>query len=430
MSKGWKAFFAAVAVFFTVLIARDLMLWSQRPDGIELVVWDLPVEGRTDDRQLWLNAANSFEKSYGHSVRVKAIARRYVQQQFTAVMASGKGPDVALVPVSALPMLSRHGFLAPLETEIKYWQFSSSVPPLQWEPATLEGKRYGVPYDSYFLTLLIRKDLYQAAGLNVMHPPSTWTELADAARKMSRPEIDQYGLGFSPTTDQFMDFVWQAGGRLVEWDGQKYRSAFHQNAGITALTYLRGLRFEKGVMQANPLASKDELAQLFALGQVGMILGVANQMPDLISRYGMDPNNLMIAPLPAGPSGIRASHSGGDYFVINANADSQKRHAAWAYIEHILSPLNQLAKWKAMNDKRMPVYPGAFSVTANLHNHPDFRLIKDALEYSRVEPHPKDWPLIKDQLDSLVLQRVFLDPDVNVEDALAEAAWEIDERFF
>lgn len=430
MTKGWRAAFTITFLALFSLLALDVYQWWSKGDGVELTVWNMPVEGRDNDQELWLSALRSFEKGPGRGIKVKPIARKYIQQQFTTVMASGKGPDVVHVPVGALPTLARHGFLAPLDKEIKRWDARDAVKNLQWEAATVDNHIYGVPYDSYFLTLLIRKDLYTQAGFSAAWPPETWKELAQAARKMTKPERGQYGFGFSPTTDQFMDFVWQAGGDLIRWDNNQWRATFHQNPGIAALTFLRDLRFKQKVMQPNPLANQDELLQLFALGQLGMILGVANQMPDLISRYGMRNEDLIIAPLPVGPSGIRASHSGGDYFVINAQSDAATKKAAWAYVEHILSPINQIKKFRAMNKKGMSVYPGAFSVTANLTNDPKFHLVRDALTYARVEPHPQNWPLVKDQLDSMVLQKIFLDPDADVEETLADAAEEIEDRFF
>ncbi len=113
--------------------------------------------------------------------------------------------------------------------------------------------------------------------------------------------------------------------------------------------------------------------------------------------------------------------------IMQLDADTKK--AAWAYIEHVLSPINQMLKHRKMGKMGMSIYPGAFSVTADIRDT-KFLLVKDALAYARVEPHPENWPLVKDQLDSLVLQKVFLDEDADVEETLAEAAEEIEDRFF
>ena len=238
------------------------------------------------------------------------------------------------------------------------------------------------------------------------------------------------GFAFTPTAEGFMDFVWQAGGELLhtEADGS-VRPAFQENPGITAMSFLRHLRFEDNVMQPNPLASRDELAQLFALGQVAMMMGVPNQMPDLISRYGLRPEDLLIAPLPAGPTGIQATHAGGDYYVVNAQASPERKAAAWAYIRSVLSPINQLRRWQRLNELKVPIFPGAFATTAQLNNLPQFKLVQDSLSVARSEPYLTNWPLIKDHLETTLLQKLFVTRKADVESLLKQAADEVQELY-
>lgn len=298
-----------------------------------------------------------------------------------------------------------------------------------WNAAKVDGKSYGVPRDSYVYVLLVRRDLWVRAGLDPGAPPADWTALADAARRMHDPAQGVAGFGFAPTAEAFMDFVWQAGGELLREEGGRTRAAFQENPGITALSFLRGLRFEPGILQPNPLAGKDELAQLFALGKVAMLMGVPGQMPDLISRYGLRAEDLLLFPLPAGPTGLAATHAGGDYFVVNAGSPPAVRRAAWAYIKAVLNPLNQLFRWRRMKELRIPVFPGAFSTTAQLNNLPEFRLVQDTLATARPEPYLPKWPLIKDHLETTLLERLFTDPDADVEALLRRAAAEVEELY-
>ena len=402
--------------------------------AVELVVWNQPPEARPAERQLWDEEAADFARDYraadGSQVELKAISRPFIQQQFVSVMASGKGPDVAHIWVGALPTLAREGLLAPLDKEAADWDQRDFIPPVLWEPAKLEGKLYGVPRDSYFYVLLIRRDLFLKAGLDPEHPPANWDELEADAKKLNDPAHGIAGFAFTPTAEGFMDFVWQAGGELLRTgpDG-KLAPAFHENPGITAMSFLRKLRFEDRVMQPNPLASRDELAQLFALGQVAMMIGVPNQMPDLISRYGLRAEDLMLAPLPAGPTGAQATHAGGDYYVVNAQASPQRKAAAWAYIRHVLSPINQLRRWTRLNELKVPIFPGAFATTAQLNNLPQFKLVQDSLSVAKTEPYLANWPLIKDHLETTLLQKLFVTKDLDVEGLLKQAADEVQELY-
>jgi ABC-type glycerol-3-phosphate transport system substrate-binding protein len=413
----------------TASLALFLAL-SARLGALELVIWNQPPEVRPAERQLWDEEAANFALAYGKGLTVRAISRPFIQQQFVSVMASGKGPDVAHIWVGALPTLARQGLLAPLDAEIAPWDQRDLIPPVLWEPAKLDGKLYGVPRDSYFYVLLIRRDLYVKAGLDPEHPPATWDELASAAKTLTNQAKGVAGFAFTPTAEGFMDFVWQAGGELLRTDADgSVHPAFHENPGITAMSFLRRLRFEDGVMQPNPLASKDELAQLFALGKVAMMMGVPNQMPDLISRYGLKAEDLILAPLPAGPTGIQATHAGGDYYVVNAQSSPEHKAAAWAYIRHVLSPLNQLRRWTRLNELKVPIFPGAFATTAQLNNLPQFKLVQDSLNVAKSEPYLTNWPLIKDHLETTLLQKLFVTRDADVEGLLKQAAEEVQELY-
>ena len=392
-----------------------------------LTVWNQPPEARPAERQLWDQEAAEFTQSSG--VTVKPIARDYVQQQFVSVMAGGKGPDVAHVWVGALPTLARQGLLAPLDDEVKGWSQAAYVPQALWDPARVDGHIYGVPRDSYTYILLVRRDLWVKAGLDPAVPPANWDALEADAKRLSDPAANVAGFGFAPTAEAFMDFVWQAGGDLLREQGGTTRACFHENPGITAMTFLRKMRFEDGSMQTDPLASREQLAQLFALGRVAMIMGVPDQMPDLISRYGLKPADLLLFPLPAGPTGLQATHAGGDYYVVNAGSDPAHRADAWAYIQAMLDPLNQFKRYKRMQALGIPLFPGAFSTTAQLNNLPEFKLVQDTLATARREPYLPNWPQIKDHLETTLLERLFTERDADVEGLMREAAQEVDELY-
>jgi ABC-type glycerol-3-phosphate transport system substrate-binding protein len=402
--------------------------------ALELTVWNRPPEARSAERQLWDEEAASFaadwaRQSHDPGFSVNAISRDYIQQQFVSVMAGGKGPDVAHVWVGALPTLARQGLLARLDAETSAWDQRDFVPQVLWDPAKVDGSVYGVPRDSYVTVLLVRRDLWVKAGLDPAVPPADWQALEEDAVRMNDPARGVAGFGFAPTAEAFMDYVWQAGGELLREDAGALRPAFQENAGMAAITFLRRLRFEDGVMQPNPLASRDELAQLFALGHLGMMTGVPSQMPDLISRYGLKADQLLLFPLPAGPAGEKATHASGEYYIVNAASSPEKRAAAWAYIRAMLSPINQLFRWKRMKELGIPVFPGAFSTTAQLNNLPEFRLVQDTLASARSQPYLPNWPLIKDHLETTLLQRLFTQRDADVDALLKQAAQEIQDLY-
>jgi hypothetical protein len=82
-----------------------------------------------------------------------------------------------------------------------------------------------------------------------------------------------------------------------------------------------------------------------------------------------------------------------------------------------------------MKELAIPIFPGAFSTTAQLNNLPEFSLVQGALATARPEPYLPNWPLIKDHLETTLLQRLFTDPDADVETRLRQAAAEVEELY-
>ncbi len=394
---------------------------------VHLTLWNEPPKSLPLDRQLWEEEVSNFE-SQNKDIQIEGLEREYQPEEFITVMSGGKGPDLVKVWVGAIQTLASMGFLQPVDSYLQGWNQKDFIKPVLWESVSVGGKTYGIPSDSNFLFLLYRKDLFTKAGLNPDAPPATWDQLISAARALTRRHDGVYGLGLVPKTWYFQDFVWQAGGELIRTDNGKTKAAFDSPEAVKALQFWKDLRWKYNVLQPDILMGEPELLHLFALGKVGMIFGVANNLPSLIARYKMDPQAFGIAPLPAGPAG-KAAHLSGEVFVINAASSDEKKQAAWRWVQFDLSPITQLWKWNRMHELQMPIFPSAFSSATNVMDLPEFQMVKDSLDMARVEPHVPGWPQVRDLLDEDPLQSVLLDPEADPQLLLSSFAKEADQRF-
>lgn len=427
----WGLFISALLLFMAgVWLQNYYFVTDVTPrSGTVLEVWNKPSSRQTKELKLWKETVLRFEQE-NPEIKIKGIEREFSPQEFVTAMAGGKGPDVMHVWIGMLPTLARQGFIAPLDDYLKDWDQKDYIPPIVWEPATVKGKAYGVPRDTYFMVLFYRKDLFRQAGLDPDRPPQNWLELTDYAHRLTRSDKGQYGFGLTPTTWNFMDFVWQNGGNLVAQDEQgRWRARLDSPPVLETLKFWRDLKWKEKVLPPNALAGEEEVSQMFALGRVAMMMGVAMQLPTLINKYGLDMKETGIAPLPAGPQGLRASHAGGEVFIINASIPRERQQAAWKYIRFELSPANQLWKWVRMNELGMTIFPGAFAASTNLLNMPEFAMVKEELLHVRNEPHLAEWPLIKDALDNDPLQAIFVKPDLDVDRYLRAFNRKVNERF-
>lgn len=420
---------AALAYGLSQFLIREDHQMIQDQNTVHLTVWNMPPKSLPMDRQLWDETVERFEKE-NPGIRIDGVEREYQPEEFITVMAGGKGPDLVKVWTGAIQTLASLGFLEAVDPYIKDWNQQDFINPVLWKSTQVNGRLYGIPADTYFLFLLYRKDLFRKAGLNPDTPPATWDELVADAKALTHRERGEYGLGLIPKTWYFQDFVWQAGGDMIRTgpDG-KVQAAFADPPAVQALQFWKDLRWKYNVIQPDILIQEPELLHLFALGKVAMMMGVANQLPALLTRYKIDPNAFGIAPLPAGPVG-RAAHLGGDVYVINASSTDEKKKAAWKWIEFELSPLNQLWKWQKMHDLKMVIFPGAFGSSTQVTNIPEFKLVKDALDTAHFEPHVNGWPQVRTLLDEDPLQSIFLEPGDDPKELLSTFAQEADREIF
>lgn len=102
--------FKKPAVFFLAVL---LMFLADGAEAVEISVWNMPPESDKNRRLIWEETVEKFQTRYP-SVKVNGISREYKPQEFVSVMASGKGPDIARIPVTAIPAMAKYGFLEKL----------------------------------------------------------------------------------------------------------------------------------------------------------------------------------------------------------------------------------------------------------------------------------------------------------------------------
>ena len=76
------------------------------------------------------------------------------------------------------------------------------------------GKHYGVPVTSSARSLVYRKDLFRAAGLNPDKGPTTWEELLDFGRRLTKSDgsaISVAGYGMTTNWSSWCAYMYQAG---------------------------------------------------------------------------------------------------------------------------------------------------------------------------------------------------------------------------
>lgn len=199
---------------------------------------------------------------------------------------------------------------------------------------TIDGKLYGLPFDSYAGLLYYNKAMFKQAG--IAHPPKTWDELKADAAKLTDKSKRVYGYalqsarGETQTADAFARFLWPWGGRFLDNKNHKIL--------VNDAKSMKGIEFRHSLLQYMPsgIVSDDhsQVVQMLAQKRVAMITEWSAFYPTL--KQSPVGNDLGIAPEPKGPDGAYAAF-GGFAYMVSAQVPKKQQNAAWLFIQWLTS---------------------------------------------------------------------------------------------
>jgi multiple sugar transport system substrate-binding protein len=137
-----------------------------------------------------------------------------------------KPPGIAAIDNPDVLRVAKAGILKDISADagkLKIWE---DIYPGPKAAVTDGSKVYGVPIGSNSLALYYNKKMFADAGVTA--PPSTWSELTEAATKATKSPV--YGIAFSAVnteeaTWQWEPFLWSNGGSLTDLDSENARTA-------------------------------------------------------------------------------------------------------------------------------------------------------------------------------------------------------------
>lgn len=228
--------------------------------------------------------------------------------KIVVAMANGRAPDICELGSTWMGKFMGEGAL--IEVTDKFIDLKPDY--MMWEPATLDGKLYGMPWLAGTRVLFYNRQLFRQAGLNPDLPPQTWNDFLDAAKKIHNPAEGRYGFGMNAGEGhilykKFMPFVWGNGGRILDDNG---------NFVFDSPQTRQALEFYLKLKDYSYSEKQDLLDDAFKRGTLGMtVSGSWN-----FARYPKDAPNLdfgvALLPKPGKNSGFSTSFLGGEILVL------------------------------------------------------------------------------------------------------------------
>lgn len=297
-----------------------------------------PSEGpETADLRVWINGADTpqgardwlkttFEKDHpGSTLTIEEQQwEGLVEKLTTALTSESETPDVVEVGNTQAPTFTEAGAFSDLSGDLADLGGDDLLPGFV-DGATVDGATYAVPYYAGSKYVFYRKDLLEAAGLEV---PTTMEEFVDTAvaLKEANPKPANFSGFWLPGQDwrNGVAFVWDAGGDLATEDGGAWTGSLSSPESQAGLETVQTL-FEqasgaaKDGNEADPWTPycNNEIGMMSAPGWVkGLIESPEDGCPEMIEKTG-------VFALPGSDGGPAPVLLGGSDIAVSAKSPNQ-----------------------------------------------------------------------------------------------------------
>lgn len=318
--------------------------------------------------------------------------------------AGGVSPDVMFL--NNVPSYASRGVLAQLDDLVAASGFDiSGYHPDMLRIFMLDGKLYGFPRDNDTTVLYYNKDLFDAAG--VAYPDDTWAwdDLREAAAALtvtdSAGRTLQYGVALE--ANKYPNWVHQNGGQIFDDPLNPTEFRLHLPAAVQALQYIADMiNVDGSAPSFDAQQQMGSTTELFSTGRVAMVMTNAARVPTFIDA-GFNWN---VAPLPMGPTGIRANTLGGaGYVMATSPADTD---AAWTFLQFLSGPSGQAIF--AATGLAVPALTSPETTAAFVEAMPDGidgQVFIDETANGYLNPNFPDWREIESTLVTPALDLVW-----------------------
>lgn len=269
-----------------------------------------------------------------------------LQQKLISSVAAGRPPTLSLVYNNWTAALLEGEAIVPIATFVSDPQLGLSAKEIDdYLPAFVAANSWNgvwttMPFNKSIYVLYYNKDLLDRAGVGV---PATMNSLREAAKAVTE-KTGVKGIAFQANVDQFGVFLNAFGG---SWLGPDGLSAFHREAGVTALKYMQDLIYQENAAYLHDGYLDDE----FNKGNTAMFIATVATIPWLSS----EDHQWGAAPIPA--TSTQASVVQGTDLAIFRQATADEQAGAWRFVKWLTSP-EVNARW-AVETGYLPVRQSA-----------------------------------------------------------------------
>ncbi|MEM7257801.1 MAG: sugar ABC transporter substrate-binding protein [Pseudomonadota bacterium] len=229
----------------------------------------------------------------GVKVNLEAVPWGTCQDKSLTLAAAGDAPSIAYMGSRTLRQLANNDLIVPAEIDPE-----APYQPGVLQTVTIEGTAWGYPHAFSTKALYINCGIIEESGQECK-APANWDEMyAMAKGVVDNTDVAGIGLAgkdFDNTMHQFLNYLYSNGGAVI--DPASGENMLDSKETRETLEFYGKL---VDVAQEGPTAwERDQLKDLFNDGKIAMYVSG----PWGYGQHNEDINQL-VAPVPAGPSGV------------------------------------------------------------------------------------------------------------------------------
>jgi sn-glycerol 3-phosphate transport system substrate-binding protein len=271
-------------------------------------------------------------------------AGTYVDTLTKAVTASkaGTGPQLAVLLSTDAYSLIDDELVVPFDTSAEEKAWLAGFYPAFLRNGDINGRIWGVPFQRSTIVAYYNKDAFREAGLDPEHPPATWAENAEFARKLTQREGDRttrWGIQIPATGFTYwllQALVAEAGAELASDNGTKVH--LNDPRVAQALQYWIDLA-QKDKSHPPGIVEWGTTPRDFLEGKAAIIWHTTGNLTNIRTNAKFP---FGVAMLPAGVR--RGSPTGGGNFYMFKSASPAQREASLKFLKFVTSP-QKAAAW-------------------------------------------------------------------------------------
>ncbi|MBP2478006.1 ABC-type glycerol-3-phosphate transport system substrate-binding protein [Crossiella equi] len=301
-----------------------------------------------------------------------------------------------------------------------------------------QGRQFGLPTANYSMGLLYNRTLFTKAGLDPDKPPATWSEVREAAKKISALGGGTVGFGELSKNNQggwhLTSWLNSMGANVARKDGETWKADFNNDKGKAALQALRDMRWTDDSMGSKQLLEIPDLQQLMGAGQLGMYIAAPDNVPTLVNQFKGKYEDYGLAPMPGGQGTL----IGGEGYMFNPKASPEKIKAGltwlrWKYLDPTRTEANLKRYAEQKQPIGLPVPPAADVWVGPVREQQEkFKAANATIPVGNYQPYINAAPSLKGNLEppnaqqvyaalDTVMQGVLTNKDANLDQLLADA---------